>query len=528
MSVFRRKGHVVKEAVVAAGQKCDLPIEATVVNVIIRDFIHLTERLTSASLTSLMSDYYERVCVQVTQQQGLLTSISNHSMVVTFSGVEGADAHARRALRCALAIAMIAYQTRFWIRQAFPEQGLDKFGVGIGIHSGELIFAEFGIEPQLQRVANGHAVSISSLLAFKSKELDWNVVCSEQSLEAAGQGVHTRRRALIGTEWLNQPVPVAEVVVVREDEDVFAESGSDKMLDATLALVRGTRSGRFPSFDSAAFTFDEDVRLAGCPEIAGYRCLRPIGKGGMSRVFLVERLRDGVRLALKFADGSVSEDSDVLYRFVEEYGLLEQVRHRNVLQIFDQGVTDDVLFIVMEYLPGGTLKQLIGSKGMEPERAWSVLLEMVQALVEVHRMGIIHRDIKPENIMLRNDGTAVLGDFGVARRICKVRRSDQMEYIVGTPYFMSPEQALGEDEDEHTDIYSMGAVFFNMLSGEKPYQGETLEEIVQQHLHAPVPKLPKRFRHLQFLLDRMMSKDKACRYSAAGLLEVLTELQVFN
>jgi len=321
---------------------------------------------------------------------------------------------------------------------------------------------------------------------------------------------------------------VAEVVVVREDEDVFAESGSDKMLDATLALVRGTRSGRFPSFDSAAFTFDEDVRLAGCPEIAGYRCLRPIGKGGMSRVFLVERLRDGVRLALKFADGSVSEDSDVLYRFVEEYGLLEQVRHRNVLQIFDQGVTDDVLFIVMEYLPGGTLKQLIGSKGMEPERAWSVLLEMVQALVEVHRMGIIHRDIKPENIMLRNDGTAVLGDFGVARRICKVRRSDQMEYIVGTPYFMSPEQALGEDEDEHTDIYSMGAVFFNMLSGEKPYQGETLEEIVQQHLHAPVPKLPKRFRHLQFLLDRMMSKDKACRYSAAGLLEVLTELQVFN
>jgi len=248
----------------------------------------------------------------------------------------------------------------------------------------------------------------------------------------------------------------------------------------------------------------------------------------MSRVFLVERLRDGVRLALKFADGSVSEDSDVLYRFVEEYGLLEQVRHRNVLQIFDQGVTDDVLFIVMEYLPGGTLKQLIGSKGMEPERAWSVLLEMVQALVEVHRMGIIHRDIKPENIMLRNDGTAVLGDFGVARRICKVRRSDQMEYIVGTPYFMSPEQALGEDEDEHTDIYSMGAVFFNMLSGEKPYQGETLEEIVQQHLHAPVPKLPKRFRHLQFLLDRMMSKDKACRYSAAGLLEVLTELQVFN
>lgn len=502
------------------------PIDATVVSVIIRDFIHLTERLSSSSLTNLMSDYYEKVCFQVAQQHGVLTSISNHSMVVTFTRMEGEDVHARRALRCALAIAMIAYQTRFWIRQAFPEQGLDKFGVGIGIHSGELILAEFGLPPQVQIVANGHAVSIASLLAVKSKELDWNVVSSEHSLEEAGQGVHTRRRALIGAEWLKHPVSVAEVVVVRDGEEVVVDTSSGKMLDTTLAFDKGSRSGRYPAFDSAAHAAADGVRLIDCPKIPGYRCLQPIGQGGMSRVYLVERVRDGAHLALKFADGSVSEDSEVLYRFVEEYGLLEQVHHPNVLQIYDQGVTDDVLFIVMEYLSGGTLKKLIGNKGMEPDRAWSVLCEMVRALVEVHRMGIIHRDIKPENIMLRKDGSAVLGDFGVARRVYKVRHFDQMEYIVGTPYFMSPEQALGEDEDERTDIYSMGAVFFNMLTGEKPYKGETLEEIVQQHLHAPVPKLPARYRHLQFFLDRMMSKDKEDRYSAAELLALLGELQV--
>ena len=128
--------------------------------------------------------------------------------------------------------------------------------------------------------------------------------------------------------------------------------------------------------------------------------------------------------------------------------------------------------------------------------------------------------------MLRSDGTAVLGDFGVARRIYEARHHDQMEYIVGTPYFMSPEQALGEAEDESTDIYSMGAVFFNMLTGEKPYQGETLEEIIQQHLHAPVPKLPAHYRHLQFFLDRMMAKDREQRYSAAALLSLLDELKV--
>jgi serine/threonine-protein kinase PpkA len=501
-----------------------VPMEATVVSVIIRDFIHLTERLSSGSLADLMKDYYERVCVQVEQQQGVLASISNHSMVVAFSDVEGADAHARRALRCALAIALIAYQTRFWIRQAFPEQGLDKFGVGIGIHGGDLVFAEFGVAPHVLRVASGHAVSIASLLSVKSKELDWNVVCSEQALAAAGQGVQSRRRALIGADWLKHPVNVAEVVVVRDEEEVAADADKADVLDTTLDLERGAHSSPYSASDSvhAAYSAHADV----FPAIPGYRCLRPIGQGGMSRVFLVERLRDGAQLALKFAAGSVSEDSELLYRFVEEYGLLEQVRHPNVLQIYDQGVTDDVLFIVMEYLSGGTLKQRIGNQGMEPERAWRVLREMAQALAEVHRMGIIHRDIKPENILLRGDGTAVLGDFGVARRVYKALRHGSRGYIVGTPYFMSPEQALGEDEDERTDIYSMGAVFFNMLTGEKPFRGETLEEIVQQHLHAPVPRLPSHYRHLQFFLDRMMSKDRKQRYSAVELHNLLGELRV--
>lgn len=507
-------------AIPTEAKRC-VPGDATVVSVIIRDFIHLTERLSSASLAELMGDYYEKVRVQVEQQQGVLTSISNHSMLVTFSKVEGADAHARRALRCALALALIAYQTRFWIRQAFPDQGLDTFGVGVGIHSGELVFAEFGLAPHVQRVASGHAVSIASLLAFKSKELDWNVVCSEAALEAAGQGVQTRRSVLIGADWLKQPLRVAEVAVVHDGGEGVAE----ELLDTTLELERISRSGRYPAFGSARFAIKASPDAADFPAIPGYRCLRPIGRGGMSHVFLVERLRDGAHLALKFADGSVSEDSEILYRFVEEYGLLEQVRHPNVLQIYDQGVTDDVLFIVMEYLPGGTLKQYIGSTGMEPGRAWNVLREMVQALAEVHRMGIIHRDIKPENIMLRNDGTAVLGDFGVARRMYKERHHDAMGYIVGTPYFMSPEQALGAAEDERTDIYSMGAVFFNMLTGEKPYQGETLEAIVQQHLHAEVPKLPPHYRHLQFFLERMMAKDMERRYSAEALLQLLEELQ---
>ncbi|MBU1623487.1 MAG: protein kinase [Gammaproteobacteria bacterium] len=489
---------------------CNVPTNATVVSIIIRDFIHLTERVSAANLASLMASYYEKVGAQVEQQQGVLTSISNHGMLVTFFEVAGADNHARRALRCALAIALIAYQTRFLIRQSFPEQGFDRFGVGVGIHTGELVFAEFSHNAGGQHIVCGHAVSIASLLSVKSKDLDWNVVCSEQTLAAVGSGISTRRRGTLGADWLNEPVQVAEVVVVREVE------AGDKM-DATLKLDRGSRSGMYRAFDPS-MSGSGGEQNGDYPAVPGYRCLKPVGRGGMSSVFLAERLSDKAQIALKFADGSVSEDSEVLYRFVEEYGLLEQVRHPHVLQIYDQGVTDDALFIVMEYLPGGTLKQRIGSKGITGKEAWRVLREISHALAEVHARGIIHRDIKPENIMLREDGSAVLGDFGVARRMHEVRMDGHLDTVVATPYYMSPEQALGVAEDDRTDIYSMGAVFYNMLTGLKPYTGDTLESIVQQHLRAETPKLQAEHQHLQPLLDSMMAKSKSQRHSAKTLI----------
>ncbi len=490
--------------------------EATVVAAIIRDFIHLTERLAGPALAQLMNNYYGKVMALVEQQQGMLCSLDNHGMLIVFPPVPGGDPHARRALRFALALALIAYQMRFLIRQSFPDAGLAHFGVGVGIHSGPLTMHELGVAPFRHRVPGGHAVAVAALLAVKSKQLDWNVVCSEHTLASLGRDVKTGRHDRIGADWLQEPVSVAEVLVVREGEEVDA--------DATLRLVRGGRSGYYKAFDPSLFAPGDGGLLIELPRVPGYRCLKPVGRGGMSSVFLAERLQDKAQMALKFAEGSVSEDSEVLHRFVEEYGLLEQVRHPHVLQIFDQGVTDDALFIVMEYLPGGTLKQRIGSQGLVQESAQRVLREMALALHEIHRAGIIHRDIKPENILLRGDGSAVLGDFGVARRLREARPVNQPDTVVATPYFMSPEQALGEAEDERTDIYSMGAVFYNMLTGHKPYQGATLESIVHQHLHADVPRLPAHLRCWQPLLDGMMAKRRERRYSAAMLLQHLETL----
>jgi serine/threonine-protein kinase PpkA len=319
-------------------------------------------------------------------------------------------------------------------------------------------------------------------------------------------------------------VNAAELVVVRDEEDLF-----DKKilldLERTQKFKCGVRTGRYPIFDSAHLPLSSEKLSENLPSIPGYRFLKPIGMGSEPSVFLVEQLRDGAILALKFVDGSVSEDNDVLFAFVEEYGLLEQIRHPNVLRICDQGVTDDVLFILSEYLPGGTIQQYIGNNGMKLEQAWNVLHDIARALAEINRVGIVHRDIKPEKIMLRSDGTAVLGDFGVARRIMKARQSEHIDYVLDSSYYMSPELAKGEKDDDRSDVYSMGAVFFNMLTGELPYSGIKKDDIVQQHAYAPIPKLPQQYLHLQSLLNRMMAKDKNDRYTSNELLIYMDRLK---
>ena len=499
-------------------------VQATVVNVIIRDFIHLTERLPPAQLAGLMSEFFDKVCSQVTQQQGTLVSINNFGMVVIFTDAKPADDHARRALRCSLMIATIAHQTRFGIKQLFPDQELDKFGVGIGIHSGELVFANYGLHPNVQQVPGGYAVSVASLLADKSKELGWNVACSQQTVKLAGSGVRVNERSAVGAEWLQEPVNAAELVAVR-DEDELSDKENHPGLDRTLIFKRGVRSGRYPIFDPEKLSERGENLSEILPTITGYRFIKPIESGREPSVFLVEQLCDDSKLALKFVDGSVSEDCDTLYTFVEEYGLLEQIRHPNVMRIFDQGVTDDVLFILSEYLPGGSLQQYIGENGLNSENAWDVLHDIARALTEIHRAGIVHRDIKPEKIMLRSDGTAVLGNFGAARRLKKAGHLGFEGNTIGSSYFMSPEQAMGEDEDARSDVYSLGALFFLMLTGDVPYSGSSLEKILQQHVSAPVPKLPRQYRHLQSLLNRMMTKDKAERYTSHELLVYMDRLK---
>jgi serine/threonine protein kinase len=234
----------------------------------------------------------------------------------------------------------------------------------------------------------------------------------------------------------------------------------------------------------------------------------------MSNVFLAERETDGTQVALKILNARPGDDELLLQRFIQESALISAIDHPNVVKIFDKGFTDDYAYIAMEYFTGGSLKDVIAG-GLTPRQALSLLAQAAAALAEIHRLGIVHRDVKPANMMLRDDGTMVLADFGIAKRsVQSMERTAHGEFF-GTPYYISPELADGKPATERSDIYSLGIIFYEMLMQQRPYAGKSIVELISQHVHAPVPRLPQALDDYQVLLDGMMAKDPAERLQNA-------------
>jgi serine/threonine protein kinase len=188
--------------------------------------------------------------------------------------------------------------------------------------------------------------------------------------------------------------------------------------------------------------------------------------------------------------------------------------HPNIVHIYDLGVSDDHAHIAMEYLEGGDLRQRIDDD--IPERqAVQYLRQIASALSAVHAKGVLHRDLKPGNIMLRNDGSLALIDFGLAKKAKLESEITDKGEIFGTPYYMSPEQGHGSDVDERSDIYSLGIIFYEMLTGWKPYRADTAMGIIYLHRNAPIPVLPPHRSQYQPLLNVMLAKSPGDRLQSA-------------
>ncbi|MCU0975245.1 MAG: protein kinase [Steroidobacteraceae bacterium] len=288
---------------------------------------------------------------------------------------------------------------------------------------------------------------------------------------------------------------------------------------ARRQAIELAEGGRDEKWDSRS-RFGEHV-------IRGYHFVRKLAQSPMASVFVGRKAATGEEVVLKVLRyapdaGARGETFD---RFLREYQIASALRHPKVAHIFDFGASDDYAFIAMEYFRCGDLRARMRG-GLGPSEALHLLRDMAEALRVLHDAGVLHRDLKPGNVMLREDGSVALIDFGMAKQLDIDAGLTMGGEIFGTPYYMSPEQGHGRDTDARSDLYSLGVIFFEMLTGRKPYGADTPMKVIWQHAHAPLPGLPAELGHLEALLHRCLAKDPADRFgSAAKLLEAIEALE---
>jgi len=273
---------------------------------------------------------------------------------------------------------------------------------------------------------------------------------------------------------------------------------------------------------------DESTERATRDPIPGYSIRRKIGESEKAIVYLATSVALGVDVALKVSRGELESASDQQI-FAREHAALSALRHPAIVQIHEYGVHHGREYLAMEYFPRGDLKARLQRGILEPD-VLRYVEQIARALDVVHAAGIFHRDLKPPNVMLRESDEVVLIDFGLARNVQgEELHSTRKGVLRGSPYYMSPEQALGESLDARTDLYSLGIIFYEMLTGKKPYTGTTAIEVLQQHVNAPSPLLPRQLEHLQSLLDGLTAKSPDERFAnAAQVIEAVSGMRALR
>ncbi len=241
-------------------------------------------------------------------------------------------------------------------------------------------------------------------------------------------------------------------------------------------------------------------------KVPGYSIVKEISTTNFSSVFLArsERLRRNVVLKV-MNRGTSPRERDDAERFQREYEIISSIAHRAIAEIYDFGALPDHQYLAMEYIPCGDLRDRLRNP-MSIDESLYYLRSIAEALRVIHVFGILHRDLKPANVMLREDNSPVLIDFGLARRSLEDADTTGAGQVLGSPYYISPEQSQGHRVDARTDLYSLGVMFYEMLTGQRPYGGRTAMAIMAQHAGSPVPTLSPNVALQQALLDRLMAK----------------------
>jgi DNA-binding response OmpR family regulator/tRNA A-37 threonylcarbamoyl transferase component Bud32 len=341
-----------------------------------------------------------------------------------------------------------------------------------------------------------------------------------------------------GLEWLREfraegPVPPTLVLSDAGGEDIAVraiKAGAADCLkkpDLTgIRLAMAIKEAMLEAVEIArsadALRTTQQLRVAEIGEpagnvkldVPGYKVLRKIGEGGMSRVFLAERDSDGLQLVLKMLDPKLASDTASRARFLQEYKIIQRIQNEHVVMIFDHGFASENPWLAMEYFPGGDLQERI-RKGISSMGSLKILVQLAEALDAVHSAGVVHRDLKPQNIMFRANHRPAILDFGLAREIDATSTLTQKGMVMATPLYMSPEQCLGHPHDARGDLYAAGVILYEMLTGKHVYEGDNASALAYQHVHGTIPRLPKRLAGYQPIVDRLLAKRPEERFQSA-------------
>lgn len=514
-------------------------LQATVLFADIRNFTTMAERLSAAELAALLGKYFELACRPVVAYGGSHLKMLGDGLLALFEEDAQPDAahepnhmsHAERALAAALGLQAAVDSFKNWVGEEYGQRGLPSFNVGIGLHSGEVTLSRLGGAGSPEITALGDSVNIASRLQVAGKDLGWKIVASMDTAQLAGPGLQRGRQELVNLRGREKAVAACEVLSLNSTpseqqalnplhyDPASLQMAAAKNSQMTARAAKDALKESLWNLQSGSFASMQQ-------SFRGYQIVRKLGEGGMSDVFLAYSAAQKNEVVLKVLRTSLANDAEMLRRFIQEYAVLSNLQHHHVSRIYDQGFTDDYAYIAMEYLSGGTLKEEIRARGQPGNtltgtpaqihgRVIDLLRQIVSALNAIHKLGLVYRDLKPENLMFRNEGgELVLVDFGIVKNIGGLGAgllpeklvTTEHGQVIGTPYYVSPEQATGQEVTHRSDFYSLGVMLYEMLTGSRPYRGDSLNELLARHLHAEIPRLPPEHAIFQMLLDSLMAK----------------------
>lgn len=364
------------------------------------------------------------------------------------------------------------------------------------------------------------------------------LIAQQRALDAVILHVDFGHEALAGSslqtlaQFLRAQPQLHTIVLADHGDELSAVRAMKCGAKEYLPLGRITRDSLLKAITEAsdkqrAVTQAADALIAPLADashigVPGYSIVKEIATSNFSSVFLArsDRLRRNVVLKV-MRRGTSQRELDDAERFKREYEIISSIAHRAIAEIYDFGELPDHQFLAMEHIPCGDLRDRLRNPLSLAESLY-YLRSIAEALRVIHVFGILHRDLKPGNVMLREDNSPVLIDFGLARRSREDAETTGAGQVLGSPYYISPEQSQGQRVDARTDLYSLGVMFYEMLTGQRPYGGSNAMAIMAQHVASPVPTLPPNVAMQQSLLDRLMAKRLNDRYSSAD--ELLADL----